>query len=394
MKTRLADFVPERRGSTRVAATTVRQTHPTTAKKVSLPHWQIDSLQGWLLLLLIVLCGIGLFFVFEASTAESFVMVGHPYHFLRQQSIWMALGIIPLIIGWSWPFSFWQKTAFTWYVGAIIALIAVFIPGIGVELNGAHRWIQLGSQVFQPAEFVKFAIVIFFASWMSKHQRLGAFLLFLGLPAGLILLQPDLGSLLVVTWIALGMYFLAEGKVIKLLPFIGLGLLGLVAAIMLSPYRFARLTTYLNPDADPLGKGFHVRQIVLALGNGGWFGKGLGNSTQKYLYIPEASSDSVFAVVGEEIGLMGACVVIGLFIAVLTVIFKLIQRAEPQSFERLVGQGILLWLSGQIVLNLAAVVALVPLTGIPLPFFSYGGSSLLMMFFIMGLMLRLSQPKS
>jgi cell division protein FtsW len=302
----------------------------------------------------------------------------------------MGLGLVPLLLGWFWPLSFWQRTALNWYGIAIAALIAVFLPGIGLKLNGAHRWLHVGGIIIQPVEFVKFALLIFFASWMSKHQRLGAFLLFLGIPAGLLLLQPDLGSLLVVVGIALGMYVLAEGDLKKLLPIAGIGLLGLVGVIIVSPYRWAHITTYFNPESDPLGAGFHMRQVTLALGNGGWWGRGLGNSTQKYLYIPEASSDSVFAIVAEEVGFIGSTVIIGMFGAFILLLLTLVQRAPTGSFGRLVGHGIFLWLSGQVILNLAAIVALVPLTGIPLPFFSYGGSSLLMLFFIMGLVLQIS----
>jgi|GEM_PF-152937 len=356
-----------------------------------LPSFDLDFWQRSFLGLLISICLIGLFFVFEASTAESFRMIGNPYHFLRQQSLWMVLGIGTGLVGWLWPLDFWRRSALALYGVAIFCLVAVFLPGIGLELNGAHRWLHLGAFVLQPAEVTKFALIVFFASWFTKHQRLGAFLLFLSLPLGLILLQPDLGSLLVVLGIILGMYVLANGNLTKLLPVGLIGFLVLMLIIVLSPYRLARLTTYLNPELDPLGKGFHVRQVTLGLGNGGLFGQGIGNSTQKYLYIPEASSDSIFAIVGEEVGFIGASLIIFLFVTLIWLIFKLVTRAPAGSFQRLVGMGIFLWVSSQIVLNLAAVVALVPLTGVPLPFFSYGGSSLLMLFFIMGIVLQISR---
>lgn len=355
------------------------------------PKLGFDIWQQSFLGLLAVICLLGLFFVFEASTAESFRMIGNPYHFLRQQSLWMFLGLGAGLLGWLWPVDFYRRSGIVLYGVAIFCLIAVFLPGIGLELNGAHRWLNLGGLAFQPAEITKFALIVFFASWFTKHQRLGAFLLFLGLPLGLILLQPDLGSLLVVLGIILGMYILANGNLLKLLPVGLMGILSLVLIIVLSPYRLARLTTYLNPESDPLGRGFHVRQVTLGLGNGGIFGQGIGNSTQKYLYIPEASSDSIFAIVGEEVGFVGASLILTMFMALIWLIFKLVTRAAAGSFERLVGMGIFLWVSSQIILNLAAVVALVPLTGVPLPFFSYGGSSLLMLFFIMGIVLQISR---
>ncbi len=351
---------------------------------------QVSELGRQALAVMAILCLIGLFFVFEASTAESFAMVGHQYHFLRQQSIWMGLGLVALLVGRLWPITFWRQTAVLWYGLGVVLLVAVFMPGIGLELNGAHRWLNLRFTLLQPVEFFKFALVIFFASWMTKHQRLGAFLLFIAVPAFLIILQPDLGSLLVTQWIAFGMYFLARGSIRKLLPFVGLGVLLLVVAILLSPYRLQRLTTYLNPEKDPYGAGFHVRQVTLALGNGGLFGQGIGNSRQKYHYIPEASSDSIFAVVAEEIGFVGGAFLVALFGYFIYLLYQLTGLTEPNSFARLVGYGILLWVSGQIILNLSAAVALVPLTGIPLPFFSYGGSSIVMLFFIMGVLLNVS----
>lgn len=358
------------------------------------PSVAVTWLQKLFLAQLVTLCGIGLFFVFEASTAESFQMVGNAYHFLNQQSKWMLVGVGSFLLGWSVPAVIWKRTAVIWYGVALAALVAVFIPGLGLELNGAHRWLSLGGFVAQPAEFLKFAILIFFASWLSRHQRLGAFLLFLGIPALLVLLQPDLGSLLIVVWLAFSLFFFAEGNLVKFLPIGAVGLVALIIAIVSSPYRLARVTTYLNPEADPLGKGFHVRQVTLGLGNGGWFGQGVGNSTQKYLYIPEASSDSIFAIIAEELGFVGSVLILGLFASFVSVIFALGRHLPEQSFERLLVQGIGAWVAGQVLLNISAVVALVPLTGIPLPFFSYGGSSLLMLFFIMGLLFQLSQKKA
>lgn len=394
-KTAVSSSVPIRGFGLRKPAPKKTATQPRrTSPRFQWPSFDLSSLQKLFLLELVALCGIGLFFVFEASTAESFQMVGNAYHFLNQQSKWMAIGLVSFCLGWCVPTEFWKKTAVIWYLLAVAALVAVFIPGIGLELNGAHRWLSIGGFVAQPAEFLKFALLIFFASWLSKHQRLGAFLLFLGMPAVLVLLQPDLGSLLIVVWLAFSLFFFAEGNLVKFLPIGVVGVLVLIIAIVTSPYRLARVTTYLNPEADPLGKGFHVRQVTLGLGNGGWFGQGVGNSTQKYLYIPEASSDSIFAIIAEELGFVGSVVILSLFGSFVYILFKLGAHLPLQSFERLVAQGIGAWVAGQVLLNISAVAALVPLTGIPLPFFSYGGSSLLMLFFIMGILFQLSQKKT
>jgi cell division protein FtsW len=361
------------------------------SRKISRP---LNKNSRVFLFLTIILSLLGLFFVFDASTVESYRAFGHQYHFLKQQSIWLVVGSIALVFGLNWPLNFWEKTAFSWYVFGIFLLILVFIPGLSLELNGAKRWIDLGFATLQPIEFFKFGLVLFFASWMHKHQKIGSFVFFTGLPALLLLFQPDLGSLLILLSIAFGMYFLAEGN---LLTLTGIGLLGVALislAIVFSPYRQKRLATFLNPESDPLGASFHIRQITLALGNGGLFGQGLGNSRQKYSYIPEASSDSIFAIVAEEIGFLGSLVLIGLFVAYVVYGYKIIKDIDKKSFMYLMGFGFLIWVCSQIILNLAAVVALVPLTGLPLPFFSSGGSSLVMVMFISGVMLNISKFSS
>ncbi len=341
-------------------------------KRVSLTSSKI------LLLLAIILTSIGILFVFEASTAESYNLVGNPYHFLKQQSIWFGVGLVAMLFTYLIPLALWQKLSGLAYIASVVLLILVFIPGIGVELNGAHRWINIGSQLFQPVEVLKLGLVMFFAAWMSKHQRTNPFLLLTLIPTALLLLQPDMGSTLIVLSIAFGMFFLSGGKLshITVLGLIGVGLIFLL--VITQPYRLKRLTTFLNPELDPLGSSFHIRQITIALGNGKWTGLGIGKSKQKYSYIPEASSDSIFAIVAEEIGFVGSIFIMGLYLSYLKAGYNILKKQKPQSFEYLLAAGLLIWISSQIILNLSAVVALVPLTGLPLPFFSYGGSSLVM----------------
>lgn len=347
--------------------------------------------QRLILFLTILISLIGLFFVFEASVAESFSAFGHQYHFISLQAKWFVVGLFAMIFSSLLPYKFWQKTAPIWYFLGLVLLVLVFIPGLGVSLNGASRWINFGLVRLQPIEFFKFSLIIYFASWMSKTQKLSSFVFLTGVPTILILLQPDLGSLLIVLWVAFGMYFLAGGHLKKLSLVSFIGVLLLIIVILLSPYRMKRLKTFLNPESDPLGASFHIRQITLALGNGGWFGQGLGNSRAKYAYIPEASSDSIFAIVAEEIGVVGAVIIIFLYILLFYFIYKSLKKVPVKSFAYLLGYGILLWISGQAILNLAAIVALVPLTGLPLPLFSYGGSSLVMILFSIGILLRLEK---
>jgi cell division protein FtsW len=342
----------------------------------------------------IVLTLLGLLFVFEASTAESLATYGHQYHFLRQQSMWLGVGLVALIVAALTPLQLLQKTSPIWYGLGILLLILVLIPGIGREFNGARRWIGIGSiTVVQPIELVKFCVTVFFASWMSKHQKLVPFLFLSGLPIGLVLLQPDLGSTLILFAVTFGMYFLAGGN----LKFLGIttagALLFFAIAVGTSSYRMQRVTTYLNPELDPLGAGFHIRQITLALGRGGLLGQGIGNSQQKLAYIPEPSSDSIFAITAEEVGFVGSLFIITLYALYIHAAISIAKSQKKNRFNYLIATGITIWFAAQTLLNLAAIVALVPLTGLPLPLFSYGGSSLVMILFATGILLRLSLVK-
>jgi cell division protein FtsW len=347
-----------------------------------------------ILFLVITISLLGLLFVFEASTAESYQLFSHPYHFLQSQSQWLGIGLLGMAATAFFPPKFWKKISPILYVISLISLIMVFIPGIGVKLNGASRWFSLGGLVLvQPIEIVKLSIILFFASWMSKHQKLIPFLFLTLLPVGLLLLQPDLGSTLIILSIAWGMFFIAGGKLKYLGSLLLFGLLAIGLLVLGSSYRRQRLMTFLNPELDPLGSSFHIRQITLALGRGGWFGQGLGQSAQKYKYIPEASSDSIMSIVGEEVGFLGFSFILGLYLILFLLIYKSAKQQKQNSFAQLTIVGILIWISSQTILNLAAIVALVPLTGIPLPFFSYGGSSLVMVLCATGIVIRLSNAK-
>lgn len=352
---------------------------------VNLPR----SLDSWLLILTLLLSALGLFFILEVSGAESFSLVGHQYYFFRQQALALGVGLVAMVVGRLLPTSFWQRTAPLWFGLGLVLLVIVLIPGLGVELNGARRWFAFQGRIFQPVELFKFALVAFSSWWMAREPRTSTLLIFTTIFSILLLLQPDMGSLLILLWISIGMFFLAGGRLIAIG---GMGLLGglmLLLLVLISPYRFERVTTFFNPSADPLGSGFHVRQITLALANGGWFGTGIGNSQQKYAYIPEASSDSIFAIVAEELGFVGAILILLIIMAHLALLYLMATRLEERSFAQLFVLGTFLWLAGQSLLNLASIVVLLPLTGLPLPFFSSGGTSLIMTLLVLGVCIRL-----
>lgn len=347
----------------------------------------------YLLIITLMMSFVGLIFVFESSTAESFSLFGNQYHFLIQHSIGLGLGLIALLVGIFIPSRLWIKTSLIWYILGIISLVLVFVPGLGLSLNGAKRWIEIGGIRFQSIEFFKFALIVFFSSWLSKHQRFLPFLFLTAIPTILIILQPDLGSLLLLLAIAGSMFFVAGGNIKKIIASILIGLPIVILLIVTSPYRQKRLTTFLNPESDPLGASFHIKQITLALGRGGWTGQGIGNSNQKYSYIPEASTDSIFAIMAEEIGFLGSLTIITMFLIYFYNAYMVISKSQKIKSIKLLGFGIIIWIGLQVILNLSAVVGLVPLTGMPLPFFSYGRSALVMLLFATGILIRIGKTK-
>jgi len=344
----------------------------------------------------IILSGLGLLFVFEASVAEAFSTFGDQYYFVRLHALGLLMGIFAFAVGLIVPSKLWLKFAPALLVLAILLMIAVFLPGIGLELNGAHRWIKIGPLTFQSVELFKFALITYLALWFTKKRQseppLAPFLVFLGMAVVLLLLQPDLGSLLVVSGISFGMFFVAGGNLKHVGMIAALGIPVFLLVILLSPYRRDRLVTFLNPAHDPAGKGYHVRQITLALGRGGLFGQGIGNSNQKFAYIPEASTDSIFAIIAEELGFLGSAVIISIFAGFIILSYKQVSKTKNPDI-RLFGMGLLIWISSQIVLNLAAVAALVPLTGVPLPFFSYGRSAQVMILLATGAIVRMGKTQ-
>jgi cell division protein FtsW len=344
-----------------------------------------------LFILTCILCVLGILFVFEASVAEAFDKFGNQFYYVREQSISFIIGLVGLAGGVLMPSAFWKKISPAMYALSVMLLIMVFIPGLGFEVNGARRWIAVAGVNLQPVEVVKFAMIIFFASWMENHQKLRPFLMLTAVPVALLFLQPDMGSALIVISIAFGVYFLAGApwRTFIMTGVAGVALLALL--IVISPYRMKRVTTFLNPEADPLGASFQIRQIVIALGNGGLFGQGIGNSRQKFSYIPEASTDSIFSIIAEEVGFVGSVAIMLLFAAFLKLAHNICRKTPPGSYDHLLAHGILIWLGMQIVLNLSAVVALVPLTGIPLPFFSYGGTALVMILSVTGILIGIGR---
>lgn len=330
----------------------------------------------------------GLLMIYDASVPESLLTFGHPWYYAMRHGVWVLLGIAVFAAISFIPREVLKKLSPLIFFGAILLLVAVLIPGIGSRLQGAQRWILLGPIPLQPAEISKLAVILFFSTWLEKHQRVGPFLFFTGLVTGLVLLQPNMSTTVLLGGICTALYFLAGGKM-KFMAIFGSVALVLVALLILAaPYRRDRLMTFLNPASDPLGNSYHIRQITLALGRGGLMGQGIGLSKQKQQYIPEAANDSIFAIYAEETGYFGALVLLGAFVLLLGVGWH-IASIQPDTFSFLTAAGITTWLGLQILFNLAAMVALMPLTGVPLPLISYGGSALLSVMAGLGILLGL-----
>lgn len=345
-----------------------------------------------LLSTVIFLTFFGLLMIYNASSYVAFRDFGDKYYYLKAQSVWIALGFLGLTLFSFFDYRKFYNLALPLLIVAIILLILVFIPDIGVSALGARRWIDAGAFVLQPAEFVKLSLAIYLAAWFSRKEkgRFFSFLLLLGVVVLLVMLQPDMGTAVIILSLALIIYFLEGANILHLLLLMPVvGILSFLF-IKLEPYRVARLSTFLNPSQFLETSSYHTRQILIALGTGGITGVGLGNSLQKYAYLPEGTTDSIFAIIAEEIGFVGAIILIGLFALVVWRGFFIAIKAQDK-FGKLLAGGIVSFLSVQIFINLAAQTALIPLTGVPLPFISYGGSSVIVDLCSIGILLNIAK---
>lgn len=345
------------------------------------------------LILLLVSLGLiifGLLMVYNASVVSAYEDFGDKYYFLKHQSIWAVLGLVTSIIVLRVDYHFWQKLVPFFLIVTIILLLAVFIPGLGIKAYGAQRWLDFRVFSLQPAELAKLSFIFYLASFFAKKVRIVPFLVVTGLIVGIVMLQRDLGTAIVISLTGFSIFFIAGSPLWQVLSLVPVGL-GVVAGLIISsPYRRERFMTFLDPTQDTLGRSYHINQILIALGSGGIFGLGLGESRQKYEYLPEVTTDSIFAVIGEELGLIGSILLITTFLIVIYRGLRIAQKA-PDRFGQILAGGITSWLAIQIFINLSAMSALFPLTGVPLPFVSYGGSSLVMAMLGVALLLNISR---
>ncbi|OGH08916.1 MAG: cell division protein FtsW [Candidatus Levybacteria bacterium RBG_16_35_6] len=336
----------------------------------------------------------GLLMIYDASSFVAYKDFSDKYHYLKEQSFWIVLGFCALAFFSFFNYKKLYHLALPFLLIVLFLLVLVFVPGLGVNVLGAKRWINLGFTVIQPSEFAKLALAIYLAAWFSGKEkaRLPAFLLLLGLILFLVILQPDMGTTAIILAEGLVIYFLSGASLfyftflVPTLLFIGYIL------IKIAPYRAQRLASFLNFDNNPQMYSYHVKQILIGLGSGGLTGVGIGNSLQKYAYLPENTTDSIFAIIGEELGFLGAFFVIALFLFLIFMGFYIAMNAKD-VFGRLLAGGITAFLGFQIFINIAAQTALLPLTGVPLPFISYGGSALIVNLAAIGILVNIARQK-
>lgn len=358
-----------------------------TAKILS----QKNQMDFMILAIVICLSFFGLLMVYDASQFEAFHDFGDKYYFFRSQVLWVILGFCSLTFFSFFDYHRLQKIAFFSFLFSILLLLLVFVPGFGSSAGGAHRWLRILNFTFQPVEFVKLSTVIFFAFLFQKKTSSLPFLICFSLIGAIIgFFQKDLGSAIVFGLIAFGIYFIAEAPISHFAGFILTGLVGFVGFILVAPYRKQRILAFLDPFTDPQGFSYHIAQVLIALGSGGIFGVGIGQSRQKFAYIPEVTTDSIFSIIGEEFGLFGSLILLSLIVFLIWRSFRVVEKAND-NFGKLLSGGLTIWLGSQAIVNLAAMVSLIPLTGVPLPFISYGGSALLANLTAVGILLNISK---
>ena len=351
-----------------------------------------------LLVAVVMLLALGLVMVGSASTSIAERQTGHAFYYLWRQLAYIGVGLGLAGAVLFVPLRIWEKLGLGLILTSVLLLVLVFIPGLGREVNGSLRWIHLGPVNLQVSEFVKLFMILYLAGYLVRHTEavqasaagfLRPLVLFL-LLAVLLLLQPDYGAVAVIFMTALGMMWLGGARMLQFLLLL-LSVSGaLVVLALVSPYRMERLTTFLNPWADPFDSGFQLTQALIAFGRGEWFGVGLGGSVQKLFYLPEAHTDFLFAVLAEELGLVTAVLVIGLFLLIVLRALAIGRHAEQREmpYQAFVAYGVGIWVGLQAFINLGVNMGILPTKGLTLPLMSYGGSSMVVMCIAIALLLR------
>lgn len=360
------------------------------------PDYSLVLISGILLMLGMIV----IYAVSPALSQRSIDSIGDN-HFFYRQLVFVAMGIAAFLATSLFPIRLWRSVQPALVIASVVASIALFVPGLRLEVNGAVRWIDLGIISFQPSELIKFTIVMYFAAFLSERIRQGTLndrsftlnpvlVVTLLLSLDIVIVQRDMGTMISVVAIIMTMLWTAKVRLRDLGIMLGALGAGGALTVLLFPHRMARILTFLNPESDVDGAGYHINQALIAIGSGGVIGKGLGRSVQVYGYLPEAANDSIFAILAEKFGFIGSVVVIFLYAALFLKILRVIERA-PNMHMRLIASGVFAWLFSHTIINIGAMLSLLPLTGITLPFLSLGGTSLIFMMAALGLIFNISR---
>jgi len=349
--------------------------------------------------LVMALLVLGLITVYSASFALGQLEYNDVTYFVVRQAMWAVLGLTALVIMMRTDYHMLRQVSPYLMAAAIVGLLVVLVPGIGVERNGATRWIPLGPlPPAQPSEFAKLALIIYVSAWLTSHKRevksfaMGfvPFVLLVGLVAGLVMLEPDMGTTLIIVLTMITLFFVAGGSLTHVSALVPIGAVMGGFLILAGEYRVDRLFAFTSAEEDPGGRGFHILQLLIALGSGGIHGLGIGASRQKFFYVPGSHTDGIFAILGEEMGFIGAVLVIALFALLIYRGFRAVTNARD-DFGALLTVGVISWIAYQTLINIGGITRSIPLTGVPLPFLSYGGSALAALLAGIGIVLSVSR---
>jgi len=345
-----------------------------------------------------VLNVVGVVMVLSASSVASLTDYGSPWYFFFRQIMWTALGLVAFVFAVRFDYQRWRSLIRPLLIVSAVLLVAVLVPGIGVYVSGSRRWLGAGMFRFQPSELAKLALLLYAADLVSRRSAdvhdwrrvVRPVVLVLGLFTALVMKEPDLGSAMVLALVVLAVLLAGGVRKRHLAVVFGLGLTAVTLLAIAEPYRRARMLTFLDPFADSSNAGYQISQSLIALGSGGFTGVGLGAGRAKWNFLPNAHTDFIFAIIGEELGLIGCFLVMGLFIAFAVLGARAALRA-PDRFGALVAAGATVWVVGQAIINIGAVVGLLPVTGIPLPFVSFGGSALITTMLASGILVNVAR---
>ncbi len=355
----------------------------------------------WIPAITMLLVFVGLMMIYSASGPRALDQYGSTWHFTVRQGIWVVLGLVACTFGAWFDYRLWQKGSGLLLVLAVLALTLTLIPGIGISAGGARRWLGAGMLRIQPSELAKFAAIVYISAYLTHHGhafRHGGIgpvirpLIILAMIVGLIVVEPDLGNAVAICAVAGVLLFVGGIGWRYIVPLVVAGTGAMALAIWLEPYRIKRVVSYLDPWADPTGSGFQVVQSFLAFGSGGIGGLGLGEGRQKLFYLPEAHTDFIFSVIGEELGLLGAVLIVVLF-CLFAWRGLVISREAVTPFGRYLALGLTMMVVLQALINMGVTVGVLPNKGLPLPFISYGGSSLLLNLFAVGVLINISKGR-